>query len=113
MQRLATETHARHYYASDRAIRLITSLSKPDRIYQGRRTFMTIRIALIAFVLVGTCGSLRAEDGTPAQRRACRPDVLKLCSEWIPKHDAITYCLQKNIERLSRDCRAVMEGKLR
>jgi hypothetical protein len=61
-----------------------------------------------------TSGSLRAaEDGTPAQRRACRPDVFKLCSEWIPKHDAITYCLQKNIDRLSRDCRAVMEGKLR
>ncbi|HEY6831721.1 MAG TPA: hypothetical protein VI251_04455 [Pseudolabrys sp.] len=75
---------------------------------------MTLRIALIAFVLVGACGSLRAaEDGTPAQRRACKQDVFKLCSEWIPRHDAITYCLQKNIERLSRDCRAVMEGKLR
>ncbi|HEY2758534.1 MAG TPA: hypothetical protein VGJ01_22705 [Pseudolabrys sp.] len=75
---------------------------------------MTLRIALIALALLVTTGSLRAaEDGTPAQRRACRPDVFKLCSEWIPKHDAITYCLQKNIERLSPACRAVMEGKLR
>jgi hypothetical protein len=78
--------------------------------------FMSImlRFALLAFALLGTSGSLRAaEDGTPAQRNACRPDVFRLCKEWIPKHDAITYCLQKNIERLSRDCRAVMEGKLR
>ena len=76
---------------------------------------MTIRIALIAFVLAATCGSLRAADdeGTPVQRRACRPDVFRLCREWIPKVEAITYCLNKNMERLSRDCRAVMEGKLR
>jgi hypothetical protein len=76
---------------------------------------MTLRIALIALALLVTSGSLRAaeEEGTPAQRNACRPDVFRLCKEWIPKHDAITYCLQKNIDRLSRDCRAVMEGKLR
>jgi hypothetical protein len=74
---------------------------------------MMRRIALIAFAVLMTSGSLRAEDGTPAQRRACRTDVLKLCSEWIPKQDAIVYCLHKNIERLSRDCRAVMEGRLK
>jgi hypothetical protein len=74
---------------------------------------ITFRFALIAVAGLMTSGSLRAEDGTPAQRRACRPDVLKLCSEWIPRQDAIVYCLHKNIERLSHDCRAVMEGKLR
>ena len=75
---------------------------------------MMLRIALIGLTLLLTSGSLRAaEDGTPAQRNACRPDVFRLCKEWIPKHDAITYCLQKNVERLSPACRAVMEGKLR
>jgi len=74
---------------------------------------MIHRIALIAVALLLPCGPLYAEDGTPAQRRACRPDVFKFCSEWIPKHDAITYCLHKNIDRLSRNCRAVMEGRLR
>jgi hypothetical protein len=106
MKRLATGAHAPHY-SFDCAIRL-------NRIDHGYLTSMTLRIALIALALLATSGSLRAEeDGTPAQRRACRPDVFKLCSEWIPKHDAITYCLQKNMDRLSRDCRAVMEGKLR
>jgi hypothetical protein len=92
---------------SDYAIRL-------NRIGHGNLTSMIRHIALIFLAFLASSGSLRAaEDGTPAQRRACRPDVFKLCSEWIPKHDAITYCLHKNIDRLSPACRAVMEGKLR
>jgi len=62
------------------------------------------------FLLVVAGESLHAEDGTFAQRRACEPDVLRLCSEFIPDHAAITSCLERNKPRLNADCRAVFEG---
>ena len=38
-------------------------------------------------------------QGTLAQRMACTPDVLRLCSEFIPNADEITICLtQKNAD---------------
>jgi hypothetical protein len=53
------------------------------------------------------------EPGTPAQKRACRPDVYRLCAGEIPDVRAITRCLQRNMSRLNPDCRAVFEGTLR
>jgi hypothetical protein len=53
------------------------------------------------------------EPGTPAQKRACRPDVYRLCAGEIPNVRAITRCLQRNMSRLNPDCRAVFEGTLR
>jgi len=50
---------------------------------------------------------------TEAQKRACEPEVFRLCSYYIPNRDAITACLHKNISKLNADCRAVMEGRLR
>lgn len=52
-------------------------------------------------------------DVTELQKRACRPDVFRLCSWYIPNRDAITACLHSNIDKLNADCRAVMEGRLR
>jgi hypothetical protein len=53
-----------------------------------------------------------AEPGTPAQKRACRPDVYRLCAAEIPSVRAITRCLERNMSRLNPDCRAVFEGRL-
>jgi hypothetical protein len=76
-----------------------------------------IEIALfaIAAVAVGSASYAqpRGNESTAAQRQACTPDVYRLCKWYIPSHEWITYCLQKNIDRLSPDCRAVMEGRLR
>ena len=52
-------------------------------------------------------------DVTELQKRACRPDVFRLCSWHIPNREAITACLHNNINKLNPDCRAVMEGRLR
>lgn len=52
-------------------------------------------------------------DVTETQKRACRPEVFRLCSWYIPNRDAITACLHSNIDKLNADCRAVMEGRLR
>lgn len=53
------------------------------------------------------------QDVTELQKRACRPEVFRLCSWYIPNRDAITACLHTNIDKLNADCRAVMEGRLR
>jgi hypothetical protein len=53
------------------------------------------------------------QDVTEVQKRACQPDVFRLCSWYIPNRDAITTCLHSNIDKLNADCRAVMEGRLR
>ena len=40
-------------------------------------------------------------------RRACTPDVFRLCSEFIPDATQITMCLQQKVRFLSPGCRAV------
>ena len=47
--------------------------------------------------------------GTPEQRRACTPDVYRLCAGEIPNVGAITACLQPHRGSLSEACRAAMQ----
>ena len=54
-------------------------------------------------------GSALAFQGTPEQRRACTPDVYRLCAGEIPNVRAITACLQRQKGNLSPACRAAME----
>lgn len=72
-----------------------------------------IGIAMSAIFLVAHAGLLVAEEGSFAQRRACKPDVFRFCSKFIPNRPAITACLQRNTSRLNPDCRAVFEGTLK
>ena len=73
-------------------------------------------VAASALLMFGT--TTRAQDPqtykeTAAQRTACKPDVYRLCKWYIPSRDGITYCLHQNLDKLSPDCRAVIEGRLR
>ena len=56
-----------------------------------------------------TASSALAEPGTPAQKRACTPDVYRLCAGEIPNVAAITNCLRRQKANLSEACRAVFE----
>ena len=47
--------------------------------------------------------------GTPEQRKACTPDVYRLCAGEIPNVRAITACLRRNKANLSDACRAAFE----
>jgi hypothetical protein len=47
--------------------------------------------------------------GTPEQRRACTPDVYRLCAGEIPNVKAITACLMRQKGNLSPACRSAME----
>ena len=54
-------------------------------------------------------GSTNAQQGTPEQRRACTPDVYRLCAGEIPNARAITTCLRRQKGSLSPACAAVFE----
>jgi hypothetical protein len=56
-----------------------------------------------------TSASASAELATPEQKRACTPDVYRLCAGEIPNVRAITACLRRQRASLSEACRAVFE----
>src|ERR1700730_13563748 len=49
-------------------------------------------------------------QGTLEQRLACTPDVLRLCSAFIPDADQITGCLREKSSELGDACRTVFEA---
>jgi hypothetical protein len=49
-------------------------------------------------------------QGTLEQRLACTPDVLRLCSAFIPNADEITTCLREKNAELSDACRTAVEA---
>jgi hypothetical protein len=60
-------------------------------------------------VALSTAGSALAALATPEPRRACTPDVYRLCLGEIPNVRAITACLRPQRANLSGACRAVFE----
>lgn len=69
-------------------------------------------MSAIAFGLViAACGSAAAESysATPEQRKACTPDVYRLCAGEIPSAPKITACLRAKRANLSPACAAVFE----
>jgi hypothetical protein len=63
---------------------------------------------LSLFLSLFAAGSAYA-IGTPEQRRACTPDVYRLCAGEIPNVRAITACLRRQKASLSEACRAVFD----
>jgi hypothetical protein len=71
------------------------------------RVDLAVALGLL-LALLGT-GSASAEPGTAEQRRACTPDVYRLCASEIPNVRAVTACLRRQKASLSDACRAVFE----
>jgi hypothetical protein len=63
----------------------------------------------LALTMIVSTSSAWAFQGTPEQRRACTPDVYRLCAGEIPNVKAITACLQRQKGNLSPACRAAMD----
>jgi hypothetical protein len=80
-----------------------------------RESPVPIRCALrpaavtLALLLTLVSASSAFAVGTPEQRRACTPDVYRLCAGEIPNVRAITACLRRQKASLSEACRAVFE----
>ena len=68
-------------------------------------------LALGLFAELITAGAARADIATPEQKRACTPDVYRLCAGEIPNVRAITACLRRQKANLSEACRAVFEQR--
>jgi hypothetical protein len=65
--------------------------------------------ALGLLLVFAGANSASAYQGTAEQRRACTPDVYRLCAGEIPNVAAITACLQRKKGNLSAACRAAMD----
>jgi len=82
---------------------------------------LTARKTTIAFTAIAALSALAASTlaaaaadpyssiATAEQRRACTPDVYRLCAGEIPSVSAITACLRRKKASLSEACRAVFE----
>jgi hypothetical protein len=70
---------------------------------------MKAKLALAFFVALFATGSALADVATPDQKKACTPDVYRLCAGEIPNVRAITSCLRRQRANLSDACRAVFE----
>jgi len=70
------------------------------------------RVAL-AMLCVATWPAPSFSQGTLEQRLACTPDVLRLCSAFIPDADEITICLKEKSAELSDACRTALEAGMK
>jgi hypothetical protein len=64
-------------------------------------------LSCILFAMAPAHSQAGGARGTPAQRRACTPDVYRLCAGEIPNAARITACLRQHKARLSEACRSV------
>ena len=71
---------------------------------------MFIRLSLIA-VLVSAPLSAAFAQGTPQQRAACRPDVVKFCKGKGDDPGVLLSCLEENKDKITDKCRKVIEEK--
>lgn len=83
------------------------------KIRRARLAALTSRVRRAAtlglFVTLFAGGAAVAQQGTAEQRRACTPDVYRLCAGEIPNARAITNCLRRQKASLSPACAAVFE----
>lgn len=81
------------------------SLLTPNTALPGRIR----RASTLGLFLVLVAAGSAAAQGTPEQRKACTPDVYRLCAGEIPNARAITACLRRQKASLSPACAAVFE----
>jgi hypothetical protein len=74
-------------------------------------TRANLALAVSLMLAQAAAGSARADIATPAEKKACTPDVYRLCAGEIPNVRAITACLQRQKANLSEACRAVFEQR--
>ena len=66
------------------------------------------RMVSMALAVFAIGSGTASAQGTMQQQDACRPDVFRLCSSYIPDVGEIVACLRDNEPRLSEACHQVM-----
>jgi hypothetical protein len=70
-----------------------------------------VALAAAAVLTIATCATAFAEDrGTPEERKACTPDVMRLCLSSTYSVKAILACMVQKKDQLSPACRKVILG---
>ena len=69
---------------------------------------MFLRLSLTAILISAPLSSSFAQ-GTPQQRSACRPDVVKFCKGKGEDPGVLLSCLEENKDKISDKCRKVIE----
>ncbi len=67
------------------------------------------RISMVAALCLASVSAVARHRVTEEEgERACKPDVFRLCHEFIPNHSEIAACLKKNRKLLRPACRKIM-----
>jgi hypothetical protein len=69
---------------------------------------LRFKLTVIALSLLPTCA---LAQGTPQQRSACRPDVVKFCKGKGDDPGVLLTCLEDNKDKISEKCRKVIDEK--
>ena len=69
--------------------------------------FSSRRASMLGLLVTLIASGTASAQGTPEQRRACTPDVYRLCAGEIPNVRAITACLRRQKSSLSPACAAL------
>ena len=70
---------------------------------------MSLRFALVAVFSI--IPALAYAQGTPQQRAACRPEVVKFCKGKGEDPGVLLSCLEENKDKISEKCRKVIDEK--
>lgn len=71
--------------------------------------------ALSAALLLASllaAGPASAQARNPEAEAACTPDVMRLCSQFIPEQRRIVACLRAKRQQLGSECRRFMTRKV-
>ena len=69
---------------------------------------LRLNVLVIAMSMLPACAFAQ---GTPQQRAACRPDVVKFCKGLGDDPGILLNCLEQNREKISEKCQKVIDGK--
>jgi hypothetical protein len=65
----------------------------------------------VLFVTLVVLGSTPASAQAPDAAERCTPDVMRLCSEFVPDADRIVKCLKVKRRQLSPSCSSALQPK--
>lgn len=78
---------------------------------QSTIRFRSTALIAVSFLLAAAFASPAAAQAPDAADR-CTPDVMRLCSEFVPDADRIVACLKVKRKQLTPDClQALTSGK--
>src|SRR5712671_2758902 len=94
-------------------------MAGPVMNVEGRNKWMLLRLTpltrwrvSLALLSATVSPAPSFSQGTLEQRITCTPDVLRLCSAFIPNADDITTCLREKNAELSDACRTAFEAAM-